>query len=857
MVPESSLFIIVPDQGTTLSSALDEPYLAILDDMSPSAIQLVSNIRDDGADLLVEAILLYPDTSNDWQPVWITHRREGAVDQLKNLYQRAFEQNRYNFQQFTIEKLFFTDRVVHIFEAGSYIIFSESSLAIENMIRTSNGAISPARLNRDDIRNNSIIFNFPNLDQWARQMAQVTYRPFLYDIFKGSSPVTFTFSNLSSNERSWQMNGSMQLQEKPSKLLKSISNKPQSFVLDRFIPVNAAAFSIFRSDPGSPLSGHLNLQHETDLFLERNWTAVERFQSQLGSEVAFVSFAESGPSSASEFIYIRTIQNPEPIKEILDDLGRRNMVIKDENTYAISSLIIGKLIGTDLNPTDHFYLTIYDRVAVLAQRKGLAESIGGDAERRRVMFFDDDYSRASQSLGEPLSSLFYMDASRFSRFVQPWLYPQHYLGTMTGNLDEFVIGTRLHPDGSELEIIISNFERERTQRPFRDQWVFPIGGSSITGKPIFADLTGSMRDEIIFSSEDGVVYVLASDGTSVMQMSTNDDKPLGSPVVYDWYGNNQNVVMQAAGDKIYAWNQTGDILPNFPVILNEEITSPLQVMDFTGNGVAEMILATADRRVHVLNARGISISGWPQSTNSVVSHAPFVTDLQGLKSLFVYTENTLHGWYQNGQRRTGFPKFLPTQMDGAPAKFREHLLGSGRDGNLYAIGTSPLFSDTLSISHSSDSLHVQSISVSNNSLNSTPVVRNLLYRDTNSGELTRSDLILLQSVNGSLFLYDESGQLIFTRALGQPASGQQGPVLLDINNDRREDLVALADFGRLYAWDILSGERHQELPTTGMSFPVILDYYGDGYKEIIAHTRNGIQCWTIYFTRRESVTEIQ
>ncbi len=855
MVPESALFIIVPESDATLSSTLDAHYMATFDDITPSAIQLVSNIRDYGYDLPVEALLLYPDTSNDWQPVWITKKREGLVNQLKSQYQRAFEQNRYRFNQFTIEKLFFTDRIIYIFEAGDYIVFSESSLGIENMIRTLNGEEDRAQLEKSEIHNESVIINFPSMDIWVRQMAQVTHRPFLYDIFKGSSPTSFTFNGTSADNWSWQMSGIMKLEDDPSSLLKFISHTPQNFVLDRFIPVNAAAFSIFRSDPREPISSELVLNHETDLFLEQNWIAVERIQNSLANEVAFVTFAESGPASTSEFIYIRSLKNSEPIKEILDDLDQRNLIVKDENTYAINSTIIGKLIGTHLNPAENYYLTIYDRVAVLAHRKGLAESIGGDAERRRVMYYDEDYSRVYQSLGGSLSSIFYMDAPRFSRFVQPWLYPQNYLGVISANLDEFVIGTRVQSGGTELEVTISNFERERTDRPFRDQWVFPIGGADITGVPVFADITGSMRDEVIFTTDYGTVYALATDGTSVIQMSTNDDQPIGSPVVYDWYGNNQNVIMQAAGDKVYAWNQNGELLPNFPVILNEEISTPLSIMDFTGNGVAEMVLATADRNVHVLNARGLPVNGWPQNTNSVVHHKPLVASLQGSQSLFVFAENALHAWNLNGQRRTGYPKFLPAQIDGAPVVYGDHLLGSGRDGNLYSIGTTPLFSDTLSTTHRQDSLLVQSISVSNSSLNSTPVIQSIMYRDESTAELIRNDLILVQSVNGSLFLYDDHGQLVFTQALGQPASGLHPPAIVDINSDRRQDLVAIADFGRLYAWDILSGERHQDLPTTGMNYPVILDYFGDGHKEIIAHTRNGIQCWTIYFTRRESLSE--
>jgi hypothetical protein len=172
-----------------------------------------------------------------------------------------------------------------------------------------------------------------------------------------------------------------------------------------------------------------------------------------------------------------------------------------------------------------------------------------------------------------------------------------------------------------------------------------------------ADVTGSGRNEVVFSTDSGMVYALASDGTAIVQMQTNDDTPSVQPVFYDWYGNNQNVIMQAAGDKVYAWNQNGEPLPNFPVVLNEEITTPLTVMDINGNGVAEMILATADRNVHILNARGQAISGWPQSTNSVVRSRPLIESIGNQQSLFVFAENALHGWNINGQQGKTFRYF--------------------------------------------------------------------------------------------------------------------------------------------------------------------------------------------------------
>lgn len=850
--------VIVPEENYVLNDLLNAPYLPLLDDTTPSVFQIITAVQENSsAQVKVDALLLYPDTSNDWQPLWITNQIPGLTSHLTSKYQREFEQNRYNFLGTTIEKLFISDRILFLVEIGDYALYSESSLAIESVLRAANKRGDAFDLHRRDVKSGSIILNTPGMEIWAKQMAQVTYRPFLNDIFRGSSPITLTLNGGDDSQWNWQLAGRMTLQSDRSKLLEAVSSTPANFTLDRYIPVTAAAFSIFRLEPEVDSIRESDYTHQTDLFLESNPNTIQAVIQDLEDEVAFVSFAESGPTGSSEYLFLRSIKNQTTIRQFLDDLAGRNLIIRDNNTYIIDSRTIGKIFGSDMNTMENFYLTLYEQVMAISQRKGLSESIGGDSDRRRVMYYDDDYSRVRRSLGGSLSSIFYMDASRFGRYIKPWLYPQSYFGRVVSSLDDFVIATRLQPDGNFLDVTFSNFERERTERPYREMWTFPVDGSDLTGEPVFANLTGSVRDEIIFSTVNGSVYVLASDGTAVIQVSTDDDMPIGSPVVYDWYGNNQKVVMQAAGNKVYAWNQNGDPLPNFPVSVSEEITTPLTIMDFNDNGVAEMILGTADRSIHVLNARGQSINGWPQSTNTVVRHVPLIAELDGTKSLFVFAENALHGWNVNGLQRTGFPQFLPAQIQGKPAKYENHLLGAGLDGNLYSIGLQPLFSDSLSTSHRSDLIHIQSLVVSNNNLNATPSHSEILYRGLDNSQLVRNRLLVLQSSNGSLFLYKPNGELVFTRSLGQPSSGNRGPFIVDINGDNRQDLVAVADFGRLYAWDILSGRRHLDLPTSGMRYPVIKDYYGDGNMEIIAQTRNGIQCWTIYFTRFESFSEPQ
>lgn len=852
LVPDSVPFVIVPQENSTIRDILEAPYIPLFDDITPTAIQLVSdidNIPDGNAN--VEAIILYPDTSNDWQPVWVIQPLPGMMGYLKENYQREFAQNNYTFGKFTIEKLFISDREIFAVNTGNYIIFSESSLGIEHSLRTLNGDRRAMAITEQHTQPGSFITNTNSLDNWVVQLAQVTYRPDLKDIFRGGEPIAFSFDDIEDAEWSWRLSGNLSFGNTPSTLLRGIQSAPGNFQLDRFISTNAAAFSILRLEPRSvPPNGVTDFAFELDEYLYENPEIWQDIAATLNSEVAFVAFAESGAESTSEYMFLRHLNDASGLRSLLTELSGRDDMVRDGSTFTVQSKLLGQLIGSELNQMVSYHIHITGSVAVLAQRKGLAEGVAGDASRRSVMYYDDDYMMVRDDLGSDLSSLIYVDAQRFGTYVQPWLYPQNYFSALTSNLDLMVISTAASEDGSSADINMTSYQREVTDDPYRERWVFPVSSGDITGTPVLADITASSRDEIIFSTNSGLVYVVATDGTQVMQLETNGDTPVGAPVVYDWYGNNQNVILQAAGNNVYAWNMNGAMLPNFPISLNENITTPLTIEDVTRNGIAEIVVGTADRNLHILNSRGQPVSGWPQSVNTVISDKPLIATVNNIRSIFATAENAIHGWTINGQVRDGYPIFLDTPLHGTLGIHQNHLLGAGQNGSLYSIGTSPMFSDTLSNYISEDSLYVQQLQVSSGGLNSTPRTEDILLR--NEDGFYREDLIVVQSSNGSVFLYNTEGVLRFTKSLGQPSSGNVPPMVLDINRDQRFDLLALADFGRLYAWNILTEERLYDLPTTGMRYPLIADLYNDGNNEIIAFTRDGLRCWTILRTRTES-----
>lgn len=852
-IPQSTFFVVIPEANSTIENVLGNPVMPMLDDITPSVMQLVTTIQSHSEEqILVDALVLHPSSSDDWEPVWITQTVDGLPQTLAQTYQREFEQNQYQFKDFTIEKLFLGERTIFMVNLGEWTLFSESSFAIENMLRTLTGAEEKMQLRDEQITPGALVVNTEAMDLWVEQLSQASFRPFLQHVFDGTSPISFQQNPTESKEWQWQLQGTMQLQDSTSNLVTYLSEPTTEFRLERFIPVNAAGFSIMHTDQDILIDTEdFDAQKELDRHLQTNPIGWHTIEQNLRNEVAFVSFANSGPSSSSEYLFLRSVNDAASIQSVLDNLADQELVIKDENTYFINSYLLGKLLGSKIFLLQDFYVTVYNNVLAIAQRKGLAESVGGDNARRRVMAYNDSYSSIRNSLPSPLSSIHFFDAASFGNYIQPWLSPQNYLSSLLGYFDHFVITTRWEPGTNSVDVRLTSFQRETEEYPFTEQWLFPLNGAEINGAPVLADLTGSIRNEVIFSTENGYVYALATDGTVILQASTGEDEPVGSPVVYDWYGNNQNVILQAAGNKIFAWNHSGTLLPNFPISLSEDITTPLTIADITGNGIAEIIVATADRNMHILNARGQAIGGWPQSTNAAITSKPLIAEIDNQNSIFAFSENALHSWNVNGQRRNNYPVFLTTQMQGSPSPYENHLLGSGLDGHLYSVGLTPLFADSLSNLVSSDSLTVQTLPVSNSSLNISPSHHEILM--TTSGDnFERRTLLLLQASNGSIFLYDDTGQLHFTESMGQPSSSKYSPKVLDINSDQRDDIVALADFGRLYAWDILSGERHNELPTAGMNYPVISDFTGNGKQEIIAQTREGLQCWTINYTVRES-----
>jgi len=844
LVPSESSFLIIPEEGVTVSSISETRYASILDDITASSAQQVASFDPDIlSQLSLKSVAIFPSKSTESELIWITSSNAPIDSWVQKFYQ-PLSQNYYTIKGQTIHKIEANNGItLYASQVHNWLIFSSSSLAVESSIRAYTGA-APSMEIPSGPTPGQLIMNTPSLDSWVEQFLNVSLRPSVHKSFSGANSASLLFTNSDDSLNSTiNLAGKITLSDTArSTLIHSLSSKNAPIELDRFIASNAAAFALFRLPPKTTPRKPTTRLTDLDKALLSSSSDYSEIANTLDSPFAVETFSESGLVSNGEYLFMRKLKDVREFRNKLESLSQDNLISKVGNSYFASSTVLSELIGSELSPFIDFYISLSRDVVVISNRRGLSESVESDRARRRVIYYSDDYSNIRKDLPAEVSGFVWVESSEFQRFLDPYLLPKN---EAAGLLNQFELAhiTIQRLNQSSIDFSLSTKNKEGSTQPYQELWVTSLSNSDLTGTPILGDIVGSSTDEIIYATENGNVVAVAGDGTIVLQTSTNGSIPVGSPVLYDWYGNNQPVIMLGAGTKIFAWNQSGALLPKFPIELNQQITAPIVVTDVRRNGIPEVIAATEDRLVHVIDGRGENVPGWPRNVNTSITSKPVFAQVDGTWSVWAFSQNILHSWLRNGASRPGYPQFINAGFNGSPLIYESSVYGAGSDGNFYSIGKNPSFSDSLVTFTKMDSISVKSIYVTNNELLSVGVSENVLLKD--STEFFREDLLLAQSRNGSVFGFNLLGELRLTENLGQPASHTFQPVLIDIDSDKNDNLLALAEFGRLFAWEVLTGDRFYDLPTSGMRYPVITDLNGDGRKELIAQTREGLRCWTI------------
>lgn len=854
-IPEDVPAIVIPEKGANISAVLRSEYLPFFEDISTTSISMISEVENvPQISILLKGIVIFPTQSEDWKPLWIAESDKNLLKSITPYFEKEFAENEYDFNGAKVHILHTNEQNLYAVQLHQWILISESSYAIEEALRTYLDDTSGIDIEASNIQPNSLVMNTPYFDRWLAQAGAPRYRPLIRDIFKGTRAGVFSVSNNKEGSEKLSVSGPIPLSENKTNLIKSISHSNNEVTLDRYIPTDAAAFGIFNYTPETFPPKDIDPQTPLDSLLLADNNLYREIAESLHPSFAYVAFGASGYLSVGENLYIRQLSDQESLNQVMEKLVNEGFVERNNDTYNLESKIFADLLGSSLIDYNYFSLSITNNGAVFSQRPGLTSRVQSDRRRRRVMYYNDNYSDIRSKFPEKVSAFFYAKGNEYLDYLSPVLSPMNYTSVISSQFDVLALSLNLDNSRENVDLSLKTFLTEESEQPYRDRWIFSLDDTELTGAPVLASLgNSSNRNEILFATTKSRIYALATDGTSIFETDTGTDIPIGQPLVFDWYGNNQQAILIAAGNKIYAWNNRGEPLPNFPIEMNEQITAPLQVADVSRNGRPELIVATADRKINVLDGRGENISGWPQTTNSKIDSQPKFQQNGDSWSVWAYAENGLFSWSTNGRLQSGYPVFIESSFKGEPFFYKDNIIAAAADGNLYSIGKNKIFTDSLSrevrietasLDENENLTSIESIYVSNSSLLNTPIIKTLNINIEDNVNI-REEMFITQSANGSVFIFNTEGQLRMTQSMGQPSDENHKIIIQDINNSGSPEIIALAGFGRLYAWNSLTGERYIELPTAAMTYPIVTDIFDDGRTEIIAKTREGLRCWTI------------
>ncbi len=138
--------------------------------------------------------------------------------------------------------------------------------------------------------------------------------------------------------------------------------------------------------------------------------------------------------------------------------------------------------------------------------------------------------------------------------------------------------------------------------------------------PVFADINNDDQPELLISTHDGI---LAFDtlGNQVGDMLFRFYQPqnFAQPILADVNGDNVNEVFGIHGDGyVYGWSQ-GQVLPGFPIFVNNEIKTTPVVADLDQDGDPELVVLGLER-VYVFDLEGVfsfSDYAWPMIQHDI------------------------------------------------------------------------------------------------------------------------------------------------------------------------------------------------------------------------------------------------
>lgn len=334
--------------------------------------------------------------------------------------------------------------------------------------------------------------------------------------------------------------------------------------------------------------------------------------------------------------------------------------------------------------------------------------------------------------------------------------------------------------------------------------------------------------------KDGKYYVAACSRDSDWVFVWNEDGdvapgwpqkvsgfPFGTIAVGDIDGDGKPEVVMGCGQNIYAWHRDGTEVRNgdsnpatngvFAVIGGSYCYSSPALADLDGDGKLDIIIGSADSKVHAFKYTGAEVKGWPYLIGGIVTGSAAVgdIDLDGhLEVVVPCTNNNLYCLSDSGTIKPGWP--VAIRLDRTSRSPSPALADLDGDGYLDVIEASTdgyiraLSRTGANLSGWSNVRYAALYAVGAGSSESSPIVADV------NGDGKLEVLEGAEDANFYGFNFDGTPLAGFPIRLGGEVRGT--PAVWDLTNTGKINIV-LADWDKnVYVWDYPGVFNRNKMP---------------------------------------------
>jgi len=355
-----------------------------------------------------------------------------------------------------------------------------------------------------------------------------------------------------------------------------------------------------------------------------------------------------------------------------------------------------------------------------------------------------------------------------------------------------------------------------------DQEGFPFYASTaVEASPLFVDIDGDGKQEIIFGDKSGELYVIDHRGDTLAGFP----KSLGSQIggvavadidlddtleivatafdkliqVYDVYGNHEwtrhadffitaipaignvdidpelEVVVGSYDQKIYAINHDSTDVMTFPYATGQLLHGGVSLADVNGDGLDDIIYGSKGGQCSIVMADGSTPTGWPVTTSGSITSEPQVI-ITGDNTAIILIGNDMGNMY-------GF------DLDGTQ---RFMIDGYG------SIKTSPAiysYGDNIYAFFATSQGRIYKVDIINNTLENgwpkevSPIHQSLAIADiVNDGN--EKSQVLAMGNDGYIYAFDMEGNRVQGYPLNTGLLSKSGLAVTDIDDDGDNDLIS-------------------------------------------------------------------